>query len=180
MKALSLSLIALTSTNEYTTSFSPSKIKMGDTIDRTAFVKKSSIFLASALTLSKPTISPSNAVKYENEYLKEPTQEFLQLQQNQEIFSKKMRAYKAEWNSVEARLVEAATDAEVIASILSLQALLDENRNLPEGKSSFDLFKLLRRKRKDFKLKGSWGTEVDIPYEDFIRAVNRSKKPDNS
>jgi hypothetical protein len=50
---------------------------------------------------------------------------------------------------------------------------------LPEGRSPAEVFKVCRKKKAAFKAKGQWGTKCDIAYEDFIRAINKTVKPDN-
>jgi hypothetical protein len=68
-----------------------------------------------------PSLHYTAAAKYEAEYLQEPTKEFLELNEQQAAFAKKMRAYKAEWSTAEAVVVNADTDDAVSAGLVALQ-----------------------------------------------------------
>eukprot|EP00611_Tribonema_gayanum_P031710 TRINITY_DN9224_c0_g1_i2.p1 TRINITY_DN9224_c0_g1~~TRINITY_DN9224_c0_g1_i2.p1 ORF type:complete len:189 (-),score=69.50 TRINITY_DN9224_c0_g1_i2:3-569(-) len=146
---------------------------------RASFLRNGAAAVAAG-AVCQALASPAFAAKYQSEYLTEPTAEFKALAEQQEAFAKKMRAYKAEYANLEAKFVAADTDESISSAILALQNLVMSKGQLPEGKQPADVFKVSRKKRAAFKQKNMWGTKVDIVYEEFVRNVNKTKKPDNS
>jgi hypothetical protein len=117
---------------------------------------------------------------YQYEFLTEPTAETRDIEERQAAFAKKMRAYRAEWVALENKVVEGSSDDDVVKGLASLRATLAAKGNLPEGRKPADLFKILRKKKGDFKDQGKWLTPVEIEYEALIREVNLSTRPDNT
>ncbi|CAM9110832.1 unnamed protein product [Discosporangium mesarthrocarpum] len=164
-----LAACALAMLEQRTLGFVSSSVHMSTKADgqhgRRNFITKLASGVSLGLVSLGLPVEQAGAVKYQQEYLTEPTAEFKAIEASQAEFAKAQRLYKADFNKKLDGFLEATTDDGAIESLKAMTNFVRARGGLPEGVKINDLLKTCRRKKGEMKESGKWGTPVQIAYE---------------
>jgi len=128
------------------------------------------VTLAGIVASSSPT--PANAAGYENEWLSEPTEEFLKNEAKAAEFKREQLKIKFSLQKILDRLVkESKTEEELVKDLYDISDLIGEFGGLPLGIKKEDVYKQVRSK----KSKGFWPTNVEVAYQDLIIEIAKTQ-----
>jgi len=174
-RALLLALATLGAASAFNSAVSPRKVSTlkavsgepgGSELGRRSFVAtlvSSSVFVAPVLAMQ--------------EYIAEPSADFLASEKQAAEFKKKQTALKRKFQGYLDDLAGSVTDDECTKALKDMRALVIQLQDLPAGFQKESLRTTITVKKKAMLAKGLWGTSVDIAFKELIQAITLVQSP---